>query len=229
MTNQQNSIDKEQMEQLEYAHRFAAEHFIQESRAFWARVTALLIVNSLLVAGFTVLYCCFRINDYLLLAIAASGIAIQSLWPVFAIYSYPINEYWGRLMKDIEKSPFLNEYTVKRGWYIEQKFIKIYTSYADSFQAEKQEAAGEKKNISRGIREVLCDLLVNGHPGAIACILFFFIFLTIWVVAVIVVEPSCLCRGLSIGLPSLVIILCSLASFNRLRKWRRNATIKAVR
>jgi len=85
-------MTEEKRRKLEYAHRFALDHIRDESRGYWTKVAALLTVNSLLVAGFALLYVYGKESDItkvnLLSAIAASGIAIQAMWFWFTIQSY---------------------------------------------------------------------------------------------------------------------------------------------
>ena len=103
MTN--DNENKDRIRQLEYAHQY----YRDESRGFWAKVAALLTLNSLLLAGFTILYRYNPDNISLLLTIAASGIAIQSLWFLFAVQSFGIWESLSRFIKRIEKRQYVDK------------------------------------------------------------------------------------------------------------------------
>jgi hypothetical protein len=183
-------------EEKQYAHRFAAEQFLHENRALWTRVVALLMVNSLLVAGFMLLYGSKNPNDTLLLTIAASGILIQVMWPIFAISSFRIFEYWGKLMEYIEKYCLSQAEECQD---IEWRVRKIWTCYGDSVKpptAEKWE------------KRTYC--LEKLPPGAYAAIIFFLIFLAIWIVATVIADCSVgRWIAISLGIPVIVIaILC---------------------
>ena len=225
MTEQERLLNREQ---LQYAHRFAAQQFAQEIRAFWARVTALLMVNSLLVAGFTLLHGSKNPNDTLLLTIAASGIAIQSLWPLFAVHSYTIFPYWGNLMRAVERYPFVRDRAD-----VEMRVQKIWTRYGD----DRRWSLGVEQESDESDNEALCRFatwvarLVDAlHPGAFATILFFFIFLAIWLVAAIMAKPdmgSLVAKSLGSAV-GFMAILCLIA-YLYTKKRTKNETIQAVR
>jgi len=111
-------MNEEKRKKLEYAHRFAVEHLRDESRGFWAKVAALLTVNSLLVAGFALIMASTN-ADMLLLTIAASGMAIQSMWFWFTIQSYAHFLALGKLIEKTEKEIKLwRHFTKNRNTYM---------------------------------------------------------------------------------------------------------------
>ena len=252
MTEQEKPLDKEQ---LEYAHRFAAEHHMHENRAFWTRVAALLLGNSFLVAGFASLYGSIGHDSPLLLAIAASGIAIQALWPLFAKSSYTVFQYWRNLMRAIEKYPSLESCHAEKRRDIERRVKEIWSCYSDSPwwsftcpeegsnkppTAEKDEATGGNKKETgknkRALGEIIRHFWENYPAGAFAIVMFFVVFLAIWTVATAIVDIRLewlgwriLGRVLSIGVPLLIVGIASAIACTFIWKGRKNAPIKAIR
>lgn len=133
-------MTEEKRGKLEYAHRFALDHIRDESRGYWTKVAALLTVNSLLVAGFALLYESLFVNGTittsrpiatdLLLAIAASGIAIQAMWFWFTIQSYAhfkaLYKLVSKYEEEIENIDTDVEMNVSRPWY---KFAEYRNKY----------------------------------------------------------------------------------------------------
>lgn len=159
MTEQEKLPDKEQDKgELKYAHRFASERQMHENRLFWTRIAALLTGNSLLVAGFAMLYESPMGNDatWLLLAIAAAGILIQAMWPLFAAYSYASDRYWSKLM--------------------------IYTEEED-----KKEILDPARQIWESHSRAL-KRLMDKPAGFWATVVFFLSFFGIWITAAVVVH-----------------------------------------
>jgi len=200
-------------DQFRDAHKFAAERHITETRVFWTRVAALLTVNSVLIAGFTILYGSDHFNDTLLLAIAAAGIAIQAMWPLFAITSYSSDRYWRYLMRAVE--PPLPEEEEKRSARedsiqrrVESKWI-CYERYHKEF-------------FQRWFRWF--TRLFGSYPAGTATMMLCFIFLAIWIVAAVIVNVCCVWRALTIGIPSVIfLIILVLCIYSWIRT--RNAPI----
>ena len=120
MTNGENDLND--------ARRFAIEHMRDANRVFWTRVGALLTVNSLLVAGFAVLYI---YNDNgatpLLITISVCGCLIQFTWPIFALSSYPNFKYLRELLSHVENN---NKEDVRNFWtYYKTKCDDWYCRY----------------------------------------------------------------------------------------------------
>jgi|GEM_PF-3353129 len=223
--------------ELEYAHRFAIERLSNENRTFWTRLSALLLGNSFLVAGFASLYGSKNPNDTLLLAIAAGGILIQAMWPLFALLSYSTNQYLIKLTMDIENYPYLTRHQFLKKEDIENRVRRIWTHYAKHFwstfgskrsQVEKSpngENPHEHNSFFKKIK-VWFKKYTEGfkkYPAGLMATLFFYgAFLAIWVVAAAIVHEV-----VAIVLGSLVFtftILCILL-------WTRakSAPIKSVR
>ena len=57
-------MTEEKRRKLEFTHSFYTEHIRDESRGFWIKVVAFLIVNSLLLTAFSFLYSNNRTEDY---------------------------------------------------------------------------------------------------------------------------------------------------------------------
>jgi len=217
MNEKEKPLDKEQ---LQYAHRFAAEQFTHENRAFWTRVTALMLGNSFLVAGFAGLHGSNVNGTPLLLTIAASGIAIQALWPVFAVHSYPIFKRWGKDKVDIGQYLLLEYCPEKERLDKEQIVEKGRAAFEDVFESSSESPKIRKSCLD--LCKVLLRLLWDLHPGAVASVLLFTIFLAIWIDGACIVDTSLKCHLLAIlvpvGLNIIVILIVILRTFKSLSK-----------
>ena len=174
-------------------HRFASERHMYENRVFWTRVAALLLANSFLVAGFASLYGSENPNDTLLLAIAAAGIALQALWPIFGVMSYVPDRYWRRLMLEIETNQYPELECTKAKENLELRVKGVRTCYEAYFK-----------------RYLKFDYM----GGGTALSVFFVAFLAIWIVATSMVAVSIVdvwqvWRVLTVVLPSLGVIIVS--------------------
>lgn len=183
-------MNADEKRQLEYAHKY----YRDESRGFWAKVAALLTINSLLLIGFTTLNISCNANPTLLLVIAASGITIQALWPLFAIQSYSMweslgNKIKGKEVKDDNKKLLVAE-ALKSGYETLARPLEFC--------------------IPQGLYRVFS----KNPAGVIAIFLFFAIFMAIWLVAEVTVDTStCLiCHLLAISLPTIVVAFSVLIS-----------------
>ena len=205
------NLTEQERHALTDAHRFAAERQMHENRLFWTRVAALLTGNSLLVAGFAILYRSSMGNDAtgLLLVIAVTGILIQAMWPLVAAYSYMSDRYWSRLMEDTESLLFPVRTTAERRPTILDRARLIWTSYDDY------------------LRSALPKWLMDKPAGFWATVVFFLSFLAIWLVAAIMVKPSD-GQWVAVGIPVVIlvfiVILC-LIVYLYTKKRTRNAPI----
>ncbi|TEU03627.1 MAG: hypothetical protein E3J24_03355 [Dehalococcoidia bacterium] len=221
-TNDSN-LTEEEKQALRDAHTFAADRQMHENRLFWTRVAALLTGNSLLIAGFTILYVRWvplessagNDTNWVLLAIAAAGILIQAMWPLVAAYSYMSDRYWSRLMEDTESLLFPVKTTAKTRPTILDHARRIWTSYDDYLRSA----------LPKRLR------LMDKPAGFWATVVFFLSFLAIWLVAAIMVKPSD-GQWVAVGIPVVMlvfIIIPCLIVYLYAKKRTRNATIKAVR
>jgi len=190
MTEEEKQRNRRKLteQELGYAHRFAIERLSNENRTFWTRLSALLLGNSFLVAGFTSLYASKNPNDTLLLAIAAAGIFIQAMWPVFAVSSHATIGYLHKLIRDIENYPYLTRYQFSDKEDIENRVRRIWTHYTEHFwrmfggKSPNRENPAEHKSFFNKIKEGF-----KKYPaGFIATLLFFIAFLGIWICALII-------------------------------------------
>ena len=239
-------MNDEERQVLRDAHRFAVEHLRDTNRAVWTRVAALLTVNSLLVAGFALLYGSKYPNATLLLTIAASGIVIQAAWPIFAITSYPVFEYLRQLMKDIEEYRS-EEYRSWKKSNLGQRAARVWTEYEKYHQEFHQQFYQEllqmlkllkfwkwRPNLKglKGIIHLLAECLKhfweNYPSGGFSTIIFFVVFLVLWIIAAAIVNTSLNCHLLAILIPFAVNLLAAILC---IRIWKRtkNAPVKTLR
>jgi len=203
MTNMENELNE--------ARRFAIEHMRHTNRVFWTRVGALLTVNSLLVAGFAVLYT-YHDNSAtpLLKAIAVCGCLIQFTWLIFAFSSYPNFKYLRRLVSNVENSKTEpnDKEEFRKFWSNYEKECKdfYFKCFCKPFQMiwkiplwllwtmpkhlleSLHKSSKDKKSQNASTDDSrLVDLLKNtlfSYPaGIITTGLFFSIFFAIWIYA----------------------------------------------
>ena len=244
-------------EEIQRAWTFAIERLSNENRTFWTRLSALLLGNSFLVAGFASLYASNNPNDTLLLTIAAAGIFIQAMWPVFAILSYSTNHYLIKLTMDIEKYMYpdvTNNQSLEKE-DIENRVRRIWTHYAKHFwstfgskrsQPEKSpngENPPEHKSLFNKIKvwfkKYVAGLIATfrnkstegfkKYPaGFIANLLFLIAFLAIWIAAAAVVNVCWDWRIMTIGISLAVFLIISILCIYIWIK-TKDETIQAVR
>jgi len=206
-------------EELEHAWKFAQDTFWRDINIFWQRVAALLLANSFLVVGFATLYGCCREESAqpLLIAIAAAGIALQAVWPIFAITTYANIHRLPPLMKDIESEhhPELADTCCND---IKERVRMARTCY----DKEVGEFYKSRKTLWIFRR-------FGGLPGgALAIIIFFLAFLALWVVAAFIVYDGVATSGdiLAMVLGSLVFLFAFMCLWTWIRKmcvgaWRK--------
>ena len=189
-------MNEENRRELEYAHRFAIEQIRDESRGFWTKVATLLTVNSLLIAGFALIYSnttTISIEDIttiLLLAIAASGIAIQAMWFWFTVQSYAHFRAFYNIVSTVE------------------------TERKSSISGLIPEASEPWTTFSDYRSKFLLGLYPRENFAAvISIILFASIFTAIWTVALLFLSDSIDNRGIAIFLLYFTLSFVGLSAF----------------